>query len=49
MSETGRGAGGQYIMMFPELDLIAIVTSHNKGMGDMLKTLPERIIPGFLE
>ncbi len=46
---AGRGAGGQYIMMFPELDLIAIVTSHNKGMGDMLKTLPERIIPGFLE
>jgi len=45
---SGRGAGGQFIMMFPELDLIAVVTSHNKGMGDMLKTLPERIGPGFL-
>ncbi len=45
---SGRGAGGQFILMFPELDLIAIVTAHNKGMGKMLKTLPQRIIPGFL-
>ncbi len=45
---SGRGAGGQFILMFPELDLIAIVTAHNKGMGKMLKTLPERVIPGFL-
>ena len=44
----GRGAGGQFIFMFPELDLIAVVTSHNKGMGDTLKTLPQRIIPAFL-
>jgi CubicO group peptidase (beta-lactamase class C family) len=43
----GRGAGGQFIFMFPELDLIAVVTAHNKGMGSMLKTLPERIIPAF--
>ena len=45
----GRGAGGQFIFMFPELDLVAIVTSHNKGMGDTLKTLPERIIPAFVQ
>jgi len=43
----GRGAGGQFIFMFPELDLIAVVTAHNKGMGSMLKTLPVRIIPAF--
>jgi len=43
----GRGAGGQFIFMFPELDLVAVVTSHNKGMGDTLKTLPQRIIPAF--
>ncbi len=43
----GRGAGGQFIFMFPELDLIAVLTSHNKGMGDTLKTLPQRIIPAF--
>ena len=46
-SFQGRGAGGQFIFMFPELDLVAVVTSHNKGMGDMLKTLPHRIIPAF--
>ena len=43
----GRGAGGQFIFMFPELDLIAVVTSHDKGMGNMLTTLPERIITAF--
>ncbi len=48
-SFQGRGAGGQFIFMFPELDLVAVITSHNKGMGDMLKTLPQRIIPAFLE
>jgi CubicO group peptidase (beta-lactamase class C family) len=47
-SFQGRGAGGQFIFMVPEVDLIAIVTSHNKGMGDMLKTLPQRIIPAFV-
>ena len=43
----GRGAGGQFIFTLPELDLIAVITSHNKGMGDTLKTLPQRIIPAF--
>jgi len=43
----GRGAGGQFIFMFPELDLIAVVTSHDKGMGNMLTILPKRIIPAF--
>ena len=43
----GRGAGGQFIFMFPELDLVVVITAHDKGMGDMLKTLPQRIIPAF--
>jgi len=45
----GRGAGGQFIFMFPELDLVTVITSHDKGMGDMLKTLPQRIIPAFIQ
>ena len=44
---SGRGAGGQFILMFPELDLIAVITAHNKGMGGMLKTFPERVLPPF--
>ena len=47
-SFQGRCAGGQFIFMFPELDLVVVITSHNKGMGDMLKTLPKRIIPVFV-
>jgi hypothetical protein len=35
--------------MFPELELIAVVTAHNKGMGDMLRTLPQRLVPAFVE
>jgi len=45
--KQGRGAGGQFIFMFPELELIAVVTAHNKGMGNMLRTLPQRLIPAF--
>ena len=44
----GRGAGGQFIFMFPELDLVTVVTAHNKGMGDTLGTLPQRILPAFV-
>ncbi len=43
-----RGAGGQFIFTFPELDLVAVIISHNKGIGDTLKTLPQRIIPAFV-
>ena len=44
---TCRGAGGQFIFVFPRRDVIAVVTSHNKGMGPLLKTLPSRILPSF--
>ena len=45
---SGRGAGGQFILLFPDLDLIAVITAHNKGMGDLLKTFPGRVLPGVL-
>lgn len=47
--KSGRGAGGQFIMMTDELNLIIAITSHNKGMGKMLKTAPERIIPAIVK
>jgi hypothetical protein len=34
--------------MFPAHDLIAIVTAHNKGMGEMLQALPKKLIPAFV-
>ncbi len=45
--KSGRGAGGQFIMIIDELKLIIAITSHNKGMGKMLQTAPERIIPAI--
>ena len=42
---TCRGAGGQFIFLFPKRDLVVVVTSHNKGMGPLLKTLPSRVLP----
>ena len=45
----GRGAGGQFIFVFPSLDLVVAATAHNKGMGKMLKELPEILIPAFSE
>ncbi|MBF0198581.1 MAG: serine hydrolase [Planctomycetes bacterium] len=45
----GRGAGGQFIYMLPELDLIAVMTSHNKGMGKMLHVLPPKLVAAFQE
>ena len=44
---TCRGAGGQFIFLFPKLDIITVITSHNKGMGTLLKTLPIRVLPSF--
>ena len=44
---TCRGAGGQFIFLFPKQDVIVVVTSHNKGMGPLLKTLPPRVLPVF--
>jgi len=45
--KSGRGAGGQFILMLPELDLVIVITAHNKGMGNMLRTAPVRIVQAF--
>lgn len=45
--KSGRGAGGQFIMVIDELNLVIAITSHNKGMGKMLQTAPDRIIPAI--
>ena len=42
---TCRGAGGQFIFLFPKQAVVVVVTSHNKGMGPLLKTLPGRVLP----
>lgn len=47
LCKQGRGAGGQFIFMFQRLDLIVVVTAHNKGMGTMLKDVPLKLIPAF--
>jgi CubicO group peptidase (beta-lactamase class C family) len=44
----GRGAGGQFIFAYPELDLIAVITAHQEGMSNMLTTAPSRILPSFV-
>ena len=46
--QSRRGAAGQFILMVPELDPIAAVTAHNKGMGTTLATTPTRILPAFI-
>jgi CubicO group peptidase (beta-lactamase class C family) len=46
---SGRGAGGQFILALRELELIVVITAHNKGMGAALETIPERLLPAFLK
>jgi len=46
---SGRGAGGQFIFVLPTLNLIGVVTAHNKGMGSMLKRFSQKAIPAFVE
>ena len=46
--QSGRGAGGQFILMLPELDLIIIVTAHQRGMGKMLASIPRQLLPAFV-
>ncbi len=43
----GCGAGGQFIFIFPTFELVVVATAHNKGMGNMLKELPGKIVPAF--
>ena len=46
-SAQGRGAGGQFIFVFPTIDLVVTATAHNQGMGTMLWELPELLISAF--
>ena len=46
---SGRGAGGQFILIFPEVKLVTVVTAHQQGMGKMLHTVPEKIVPVFMK
>ena len=45
---SGRGAGGQFLLMLPELNLIIVVTAHQRGMGKMLSSLPKELLPAFV-
>jgi len=47
--KSGRGAGGQFIQMYPDLGLVIVITAHHEGMGTMLTEAPARIVPAFLE
>ena len=46
-SAQGRGAGGQFIFVFPTIDLVVTATAHNQGMGTILWELPELLISAF--
>ncbi|MDC0273721.1 MAG: serine hydrolase [Planctomycetaceae bacterium] len=46
---SGRGAGGQFIFILPELQLIGVITAHNKGMGTLLKDFPEKVVSAFIK
>ncbi|MDP6357927.1 MAG: serine hydrolase, partial [Planctomycetota bacterium] len=46
---SARGAGGQFIMILPSVELIVVVTSHNhKDMRSPLAFTSEQIVPAFL-
>ncbi len=46
---SARGAGGQFIFILPTIDLVVVVTSHNKekAMRYPFDLLTETILPSF--
>ena len=45
---SGIGAGGQYMATFPELNIVAVATSHNKkNIGAPLNALQTHLLPLF--
>ena len=45
---SGIGAGGQYMSIFPTLNLVMVATSHNKGkIGAPLEAVLDHLIPLF--
>jgi len=45
-SKSAQGGGGQYIIMFDELDLLIVFTAHERDDKTMLIT-SERVLPAF--
>ncbi len=50
-SKSARGGGGQYIMVFEQLDLLVVVTSHNiPGSDDnTVMLIQNRLLPAFVK
>lgn len=50
-SKSARGGGGQYIMVFEQLDLLVVATSHNiLGSDDnTLMLIQNRLLPAFVK
>lgn len=46
---SGRGAGGQFILMLPELDLIVVTTAHNKSKVKTLANTEKHLLPAFIQ
>ncbi|MCP4849441.1 MAG: serine hydrolase [Verrucomicrobiaceae bacterium] len=47
---SGIGAGGQYMATFPELNIVAVATAHNKGkIGLPLQAVLEHLVPLFVQ
>ena len=46
--KSARGAGGQFILLFNEIELVIVCTAHQQGMGKMLSTLPKQLLPLFV-
>jgi len=48
LSKAGEGGGGQYISVIEELDLVVVVTAHNKSFhAETLSLTAKRILPAF--
>lgn len=47
---SGIGAGGQYMSTFPDLDIVLVATSHNKGnINAPLQAALDHLIPLFTD
>ncbi len=51
LSKSARGGGGQYIMVFEQLELLVVVTSHNiLGSDDnTIMLIQNRLLPAFVK
>lgn len=47
LSKQGRGAGGQFLIILPEIEVVAVLTAHNKGMGGILNQTCQALIKTF--